>query len=240
MTLKRQFVPSLFTSLNFFFGFLSIIMSLQGDLSTAAWLILFAILCDGMDGKLARRINSETSFGCELDSLADLVSAGLAPVLLAFQGSLIRIKFWGVLLCFFYLFAGSYRLARFNVLQKCDRSKGYIGLPLPIAGLTLAALWIFRFSTPSPGLWIIPIVFLSFLMVSTIRYDWPKLVFNRHWKNILPTTGILVIVCLMFFFPYWSLLPSLGLYILLGIGNWIVALFKRETTFTELFLSIHK
>ena len=238
MALKHQFVPSIFTSLNFFFGFLSIISSTLGNLDTAAWYIIFAVICDGMDGQLARWVHSETAFGFELDSLADLVSTGLAPALLIYQGSLIQIKYAGVLVCFVYLFSGGFRLARFNVLHISQRSKGFIGLPIPITGFTIAALWIFKLVTLSSGWWIAALIFLSLMMISTIRYDWPKLIFTKRLKDISQSLGVILGVLLMAFFPYWCLFPFLCLYIFLGVGYWGLNLVRGKTSLSKLFIMI--
>ncbi len=243
MASKRLFIPSLFTLLNFFLGFLSIMKSIEGNLHAAAWFIILAILCDGMDGKLARWTNCETPFGNELDSLADLVSGGLAPALLAFIEGLNTLGLFGLLICFLYLFAGGYRLARFNVLQAGDRTKGYEGLPIPVSGLTVASLWLFDLPfghTVASGWWIALMIFLGVLMVSTIHYDWPRLMFKGSWKNVVQSVGILLTVGMMAVFPQWSLFPLFLLYILLGIGNWAVGLIKGDVALTDFFLLVRK
>jgi CDP-diacylglycerol--serine O-phosphatidyltransferase len=240
MNHKRRFVPSLFTSLNIFFGFLSIVSSVKGELDIAAWYIIFAVICDGMDGRLARWTHSETPFGFELDSLGDLISGGIAPAIMIYQGNLIHLKYWGILACFVYLFSGSFRLARFNVIQIEERIRGFVGLPLPITGFTLASLWIFKPVSLTAFLWITSLIFLSLLMMSTIHYDWPKITFRSNkWKS-LTSFGVLLSVVIMSFFPYWCLFPFLCLYIFLGISNWIVALIQRKTKLSGLFVIIHK
>jgi len=239
MASKRLFIPSLFTLLNFFLGFLSIMKSIEGNLHAAAWFIILAILCDGMDGKLARWTNCETPFGNELDSLADLVSGGLAPALLAFIEGLNTLGLFGLLICFLYLFAGGYRLARFNVLQAGDRTKGYEGLPIPVSGLTVASLWLFDlpFGQTIPlGWWIVLMIFLPILMVSTVHYDWPKLLFRGSWRRVVPSVGLLLAIGLMAVFPHRSLFPLFLLYIVLGIGSWVVNLIRGDVRWAEFFL----
>ena len=243
MTDKFQFIPSLFTSLNFFFGFFSIAKTVEGNLHAAAWFIILAILCDGLDGKLARWTHNETPFGFELDSLGDLVSSGLAPALLLYAGGLYHFHFLGFVICFLYLFAGGYRLARFNVLQAGDRSKGYVGLPIPIAGMTVSAFWLFKssfFQNLAYGWWIFLILFLTFLMVSLIQYDWPKLLFHGSWKNRIQSGGLLIALGMMVLFPRHSLFPLFLLYIFLGIGNWFKKVLRGETSFIEIFLRTAK
>lgn len=243
MKSKALFIPSLFTFLNFFWGFFAIVKAVEGNLHVAAWFIILAIICDGMDGKLARWTGLETLFGFELDSLADLVSSGLAPALLAYLGGLNQIQVLGIGVCFLYLFAGGYRLARFNVLQAGDRSKGYKGLPIPVAGLTVASFWLFELpfgQAIDVGWWIILIIFLTVLMVSTIHYDWPRLVFRGGWKNAVQSVGILMATGMMAVFPHKSLFPLFLLYILLGIRSWAVSLYRGEVTLTEFFLSVKR
>lgn len=243
MAPKSLFIPSVFTFLNFFWGFFAIVKTIEGNLHAAAWFIILAILCDGMDGKLARWTNCETPFGFELDSMGDLVSSGLAPALLAFVGGLHQVGFLGMLICFLYLFGGGYRLARFNVLQAGDRSKGYAGLPIPVAGLAVASLWLFDSPfghTVASKWWIALMIFLGVLMVSTVHYDWPRLMFRGSWKNVVQSVGILLAVGMMAVFPQWSLFPLFLLYILLGVGNWAVGLIKGDVALTDFFLLVRK
>ena len=240
MMFKCWFMPSFFTLLNFFLGFFSVVKTIEGNLHAAAWFIILAILCDGMDGKLARWTSSETPFGFELDSLADLVSAGLAPALLAYRAGLDRFGFLGIVLCFLFLFSGGYRLARFNVMQGGDRSQGYVGLPIPIAGLTMASLLLFE---PPFGIitsnvsWIILLIALSVLMISTVHYDWPRLSFQGGLKSIR-SVGILMGVGVMALFPQWSLFPLFVFYILSGVGAWGTALIRGEVTLTGFLLTL--
>ncbi|MBN2029768.1 CDP-diacylglycerol--serine O-phosphatidyltransferase [bacterium] len=243
MRTKSFFMPSLFTFLNFFWGFFAITEILRGDLPNAAWFILIAVLCDGMDGKLARWTHSETTFGFELDSLADLISFGLAPALLVYVGVLSRYSLFGFSVCFLYVFAGGYRLARFNTIQKGDRSSGYIGLPIPVAGIAIAALWIFKwpFQVILPvEVWIVFMFFLIFMMMSTIAYDWPKISFIEGWYIALQSVSILLCVLFMAIFPHRILFPVLLFYILLGMKNWVVSLIRGEVTFVELIMPLQK
>ncbi len=239
MKTKPFFIPSLFTFLNFFWGFFAITEVLRGDLQNTAWFILIAVLCDGMDGKLARWTHSESPFGFELDSLADLISFGLAPALLVYVGILSRYSFFGFLICFLYVFAGGYRLARFNTIQKGDRSSGYIGLPIPVAGITIAALWIFNWPLQiifPAEVWVVFMIFLIFMMMSTIGYDWPKISFFEGWWRSVQSVAIILCVLIMAIFPHKILFPVLLFYILLGVKTWMVSLFRGEVAFVDLIL----
>jgi len=240
MTNKFFFIPSFFTLLNFFWGFFSIVEAVEGNLHKAAWFIILAVLCDGMDGKFARWTGTETAFGFELDSLGDMVSSGLAPAVVVYIGILHKIAFMGVLICFIYIFAGGYRLARFNVIKARERSEGYIGLPIPVAAMTIASFLIFH--TPfgesiSIGFLITLMVFLAILMVSTIHYSWPRLMFHVNWIKRIQSIGLLLATSLMAVFPEKCLFPLFSFYILLGIKTWIIDLVKGKVRLSGFFLS---
>lgn len=243
MKSKPVYIPSFFTILNLLGGFLSIVLTLEGNFQGAAWLIILAILCDGMDGKLARWMHSETPFGFELDSLADMVSSGLAPAVLAYRAVFHDVQALGLILCFSYVFAGSYRLARFNVVQAGDRSRGYTGLPIPVAGFTIASFWIFNppFDLHvALGWWIFLLLSLTVLMVSTVHYFWPRLTFREGWKSWIRSTGMLLALGMMAVFPQWSLFPLFILYIALGFWQWTKYAVKGEYSLSEFFLQVKK
>ena len=182
LRISRSIVPNFFTVLNIFFGFLSIILSVQGKFILAGWYIFFSALCDTLDGLMARLTNSASEFGVELDSLADVVSFGVAPSFLFYQLVLSTFGPLGTIVASAQLVFGAIRLARFNV-QLVGFSKDYfIGLPIPFSALTLVS-YLF-FVSPAriaaePSLQYILIgciILCGLLMVSTIRYPvFPKL-----------------------------------------------------------------
>ncbi|HWP97849.1 MAG TPA: CDP-diacylglycerol--serine O-phosphatidyltransferase [Syntrophomonadaceae bacterium] len=158
------------TILNIIFGTLSITYILDNDYRMAAWLILVAGVMDAMDGRIARRLDTTSDLGKELDSLCDLVSFGVAPAVLLYAQILHgRYHMLGLLACILFVVCGSLRLARFNVL---NIHEFFLGIPITIAGLLLAfvSLGASYLNTN----FIILIVFgLSLLMVSNLRI--PKL-----------------------------------------------------------------
>lgn len=238
ITKTGYIIPSLFTLLNFGFGFLAVLEVLRGNLSNAAWFIILAILFDGMDGKLARWTGCETPFGLELDSFSDLISAGVAPALLVFRTAFTGHAWIGAFACTAYVFAGAYRLARFNAMQKGNRTKGYKGIPLPVAGMTIAGTGIFSppFDfEPSMTVWLILMLFLSVFMMSTVAYQWPRLDFRRgaaRWRSVLYTAGIVSLaVC-----PQWSLAPLFIAYVLFGIGRGGMEMARGDATLKEFFI----
>lgn len=180
MRVKKKYgeiylLPSAFSLTNFFFGFLSILMTFQGHFRWAAVWIIAAAIMDGLDGIMARSTHAQSEFGRELDSLADSVSFALGASLLLYFWGLHTAGQPGVFFAFLFAAAGILRLARYNVQTKTqpDR-KGYTGLTVPSAAMFMSSLIIFH---PQPlqvkeeGLALaILTVFISFCMVSTMPY----------------------------------------------------------------------
>src|SRR5713226_8659095 len=206
-------VPSLFTALNILAGFFSLMATMNGfrllgiggatqvelaaqQFDYAAMAIGWALLCDTLDGRIARITKSTTEIGIQLDSLADIVSFGLAPAMLAYAwGYGTALQNWSNasqlawFLSFMYVVCGGFRLARFNVqatrprplaegTQKVDK-KSYVGLPIPVAGCLIAAIVHFaptplKYTPHRPEvlaiLVMILMAFLGLLMVSTLRF----------------------------------------------------------------------
>jgi CDP-diacylglycerol--serine O-phosphatidyltransferase len=168
-------IPNLFTAMNMFCGFLSIINSSQGNFNYAAWLIFVAVLFDALDGMVARLTNSSSELGVELDSLSDIVSFGAAPSFLLYKTYFFQLDAMGIILCSLPLIVGGFRLARFNIQLVGFEKSFFIGLPIPSAALTIAsfvlAFYDEGFKSPFSDA-IIPMVFiLSYLMISNIRYE---------------------------------------------------------------------
>ena len=167
------FVPGLFTLGNAGLGFYSITASIEGNFTSSAWAILLAVILDVFDGRIARLTKSTTKFGLELDSLADSISFGVAPSILMYQVVLKEMR-WGLLIAFFFMLAGVLRLARFNV-KAAEKDIAYFdGLPIPVGGGLLASFLVLPFwpkeTNPFLGLMPLFMPFLSFLMVSKIKY----------------------------------------------------------------------
>jgi len=167
-------LPTLFTVGNLFCGYLSVWCSIRGTFDTAAILIIAAAVLDMLDGRVARLTNSASRFGEEYDSLADLVSFGVAPAVLAYSWGLADFHRLGWLASFLFVVCGSMRLARFNIQTRVTDKKYFIGLPIPAAAGTIATLVL---ATPErlvdrfwmAGLLVLTVI-LSYLMISTLRY----------------------------------------------------------------------
>lgn len=182
MKITRAVVPSLFTVLNIFCGFSSLIQSSTGDYVLASWFILLAGVFDVFDGLMARITKSSSDFGVEFDSLSDVVSFGAAPAFMIYKLQLHELEGFGILLSSMPLIFGALRLARFNA-QLIGYDKEYFkGLPIPASAIMICS-FVLTYYQPNVGLQgiasslLIPmVVIVSLLMVSTVKYDTlPKL-----------------------------------------------------------------
>jgi CDP-diacylglycerol--serine O-phosphatidyltransferase len=269
-------VPSAFTAANILMGFFAVMFALRAfqligiggtaNLKNAAdycdWAAKFigwAVLFDMLDGRIARMTKTTTEIGVQLDSIADVITFGLAPTVLAFvwgfgsalaEGSdLYKV---GLFISFMYLMCGAFRLARFNVQSSRPRilaegtikmdKKSFVGLPIPVAGCVVAAIVHFA-PTPLIGygferaelysvLLIVLIGFLSVMMVSTMRFSSFKTVGtrSRSMRTIILAVGIGVLI---FLFSRYVLLAVVLGYILLGFFSRLAALFRRRTDLSE-------
>ncbi len=241
MKITRAVVPSLFTTLNIFCGFLSLISTNQGQFQTAAWFIILAAIFDSLDGVMARITRSSSQFGVELDSLADVVSFGAAPSFLVYQLFLSTLGNWGILIASMPVIFGAIRLARFNV-QLVGFDKDYFnGLPIPMQAITICAFILQLDGSFQSGLLPLPgigltalVILLSFLMVSHVKYDTlPKLskkqVKAYPWKFGISLIGFLLVL----FSKGYLLFMLLALYILFGLVRYAVSGIKKAVKKTE-------
>lgn len=169
-------IPNLLTTGNLFSGFYSIIAVLNTDYLVAAVAILVAMAFDVLDGKSARLTKTTSRFGVEYDSLADLVSFGLAPGLLIYAWALSSYGRVGWVAAFLFVVCGTLRLARYNVQVASLESRHFVGLPIPAAGAVIATLVVLDHHILQMGTEIRPLLILgfiyilAFLMVSNFRY----------------------------------------------------------------------
>jgi len=168
-------LPNLFTTGNLFCGFWAIISVFQEKFFYGAIAILLASVFDVLDGKVARLSGATSKFGVQYDSLADLVSFGIAPAVLAFSWALRPYGRFGWLAAFLFVVCGALRLARFNVMSASGEVKYFKGLPIPAAAMMIALTILLYLRLIETG-WVKDIVILvmiyilAFLMVSNIRY----------------------------------------------------------------------
>ncbi|HEY7290595.1 MAG TPA: CDP-diacylglycerol--serine O-phosphatidyltransferase [Vicinamibacterales bacterium] len=195
-------LPSLFTLGNMFCGYACIVYTLRGDFESAAPFVGFAFVLDALDGRIARLTGSESAFGVEFDSLADVISFGVAPAILVYAWGLSSLGRIGLAAGFLFVSAAALRLARFNIQSGAGLDRRYfVGMPSPPAAGVLAATvyaypagWTdYRAALPTLALVLIP----AALMVSTIRFRSFKtfdLQSRRpYWVLMLIAAGIVAI-----------------------------------------------
>lgn len=268
-------IPSLFTAANILMGFFSVMASLRGfqllagqvpnvvgardHFDNAAIAIGWAVLFDMLDGRIARMTKTTTEIGIQLDSIADVVTFGLAPAVLAYvwgygaslsEGSDLHRLGWFI--SFMYLMCGAFRLARFNVQASRPRvlaegtlkvdKKSFVGLPIPVAGGLIAAIVHFA---PLPlvafgperskiysGLLMLLVGVLSVMMVSTLRFSSFKTVGTRS-RSMRTIIFALAIATLIVLYSQYVLLGIVLAYILHGLLSRVFSMFWRRSEQTE-------
>ena len=220
-------VPSLVTTIALFLGFYSIIYSLQAlrqghiEFESAVFALIMAGVFDNLDGRIARLMKVESEFGVQYDSIADMVSFGIAPAILVYSFALIDLDRLGWFGAFLYLACAGIRLARFNVITKELPSKKYFkGMSSPIAagGLGVCMLMLNQFVTGKTFAYacLAMTLFFAMLMVSNVRFrTFKDLDFKKH-----PFQYFLLIVVAMasvFVFKELALFVIFSLYLLTGI-----------------------
>lgn len=233
----RSVIPSLFTTMNLFSGFVAIVKATEGEYVTAAWCIVLAVVFDGLDGMMARLTNTASEFGVELDSLADVVSFGVAPSFMLYMAFFHEWAALGMLIAGLPAMAGALRLARFNVqLTGFDKSH-FLGLPIPAAALTAISYLVFHHLAedpfPSagmkPALITVITVGVSLLMVSTIRYDtFPKPSPRAIRKSPIKFGIALVAIISIIVTKGKAIFPFMLLYLVYGIVRQIIFILRHE------------
>ncbi len=170
---KRFLVPNLVTVGNLFCGFLAILYSTSDRFDKAVLAIIFAILLDGLDGRVARKLNASTKFGVEFDSFSDLVSFGIAPAVLIYNWAFkVPADEFGVFITFLYVLSAAVRLARFNIADKSATE--FEGLPSPgAAAAVVSIVYCGAQAEPTQSLVVFSAIFLFFvsiMMVSQVKY----------------------------------------------------------------------
>jgi CDP-diacylglycerol--serine O-phosphatidyltransferase len=173
-------LPAIFTVLNLLLGYYAIAKAVKGEVLVAAILVLVAAVLDKLDGLVARKTGTESDFGRELDSIADVVSFGVAPALISFAWALNQVGRIGWFATFWFLTCGSLRLARFNVQSDHADRRFFVGLPIPMAAAVPMALVISHAlehenapllaKGPMTWMFLALLIATALLMVSNVRY----------------------------------------------------------------------
>jgi CDP-diacylglycerol--serine O-phosphatidyltransferase len=233
---KAMFIlPNLFTVASIFCGFYGAVTAAEAHGDTPAMYracvsILLAAFFDGIDGRVARMTKTQSAFGVQMDSLADVISFGAAPALIAWFWGLSHWGPLGLFACFFFCACGAIRLARFNVMaaQAAGPSHFFVGLPIPAAAWLLVAVIIAWLNADAPPLtgaepWPPFLLFgLGVLMVSTI----PFRTFKASRMNKRSVTAIVTVICATLFVaievrPSFAVVALMAAYLAWGLGEWL-------------------
>jgi CDP-diacylglycerol---serine O-phosphatidyltransferase len=251
-------LPSLFTTANIAAGFYAILQTVNANVSEpwhldyAARAIGFAVLFDGLDGRIARMTHTDSEFGRELDSLADVITFGVAPALLAWMWGFhllpttitpdlrVKITELGLIACFGFLMAGASRLARFNIMKNPQPSnpgrpgkKYFVGMPIPAGAGVIAA--VVHFSAGEPVIswwtamtWLLLVVVASYLMVSTWRFYSFKDIDFRSRRPFRLILVIALLIALIWSFSRPVLFGIAMLYMASGVLWRLQWIFRRK------------
>lgn len=218
---KIYLVPNLVTTANLFCGFYSIVSSIQGDFTRAAWAIMAAGVFDMLDGRIARLARATSQFGVEYDSLSDLVSFGVAPGILLHQWALAPYERLGLLASFLFVVCGALRLARFNVNSSTLPSDYFQGLPIPMGAAMVSTYVIFNHVANWPYFKDAFVIFLTFalalLMVSSVRFPSYK---KLNWRSKATFGYLMIGLCTMIFIamkPEITLFLAFSTYLLISL-----------------------
>jgi CDP-diacylglycerol---serine O-phosphatidyltransferase len=229
---RAYLLPSLFTVANMLLGFYAVVLGLRGRFAVAALMVFAAAILDSLDGRIARMTGTESDFGREYDSLADLVTFGMAPALLAYLWGLEDLGRVGWLAPLFFLVCAATRLARFNVQTRKLDGRYFVGLPAPAAAGALASL---LFVVPDRDwkswlnlLLLGVLLTLALLMVSTFRYpSFKKLDLRRGWsyRVVLPIAAVLLLAA---YHPPAFLVTMSAIYAVSGPVLWLRGKLRRR------------
>jgi CDP-diacylglycerol--serine O-phosphatidyltransferase len=231
-------LPSMFTVANLFCGYACIVYSTQSDFDTAALFIGIAMILDTLDGFVARLTKSQTAFGVELDSLADVVSFGLAPAILAFTWGLWPLKRLGWAAGFIYVTATAMRLARFNIQTAAATDKRYfVGMPSPAAAAVIAStVYLYPYglqereaALPALAMVLVP----ALLMVSTLRFRSVKAIDVGWRRSYLALFLAAVVLALIASQPRIALVALSYTYVVSAFIGWGLTRWRKRSEMPE-------
>tara|TARA_B100000686_G_scaffold40972_1_gene42293 strand:+ start:6 stop:776 length:771 start_codon:yes stop_codon:yes gene_type:complete len=238
-------LPNLITTGSLFSGFYSIISSINGEIITAIFAIIIAMVLDGLDGRVARLTKTQTSFGAHYDSLSDMICFGVAPALLMYTWSLSNFNTFGWhwskiawISCFIYVAAAALRLARFNSKIQLQDKKYFIGLASPAAAAVIVCYaWLIESSSivvlNVSILSLSLLLILSVLMISNITYYSFKDIDIRHKVPHISLFLIVLGLSFISFDPPKVLLSFFILYALSGPILLIIRILKKKNIRSE-------
>lgn len=212
------FLPNLFTALNMACGFVAIILAVQGSYYIACLILILGAIFDSVDGRVARMMGTQSSFGEQFDSLSDAISFGFAPAMLVYTRFFTDLGRLGIAVSFLFLLCAALRLARFNANIEKVTSQYFQGLPSPGAAMALIGLILLAEEFPiienMTYLWLIYVLFYALLMVSNIPFNsfknspWVK----RHKKLVF--FMLMVIIIMTFTYEKFMIIGGITTYVL--------------------------
>ncbi len=230
-------LPSLFTFGNLILGFYACVRGLRGDFQTAAILLVIAGFLDTFDGRIARMTHTQSPFGKEFDSLADMVTFGVVPALLAHLWGLQHYGRIGWLIPVFYVLCAATRLARFNVQSHSGDNPFFVGLPTPPSAAAVGS--VLYYLPPAGGqlgsdaVMMVTLILSGVLMVSTFRYlSFKQFDLTRRWSYrnaVLMGVFLLLVV----YNPPAVLFAAAVAYVLSGPAGWLVTRIIRGRATVE-------
>ncbi len=226
--INKRFIPNIFTVLNMYLGFSAIILIISGDPIRGAWFVFAAAILDAFDGKLARGLGIESTFGTEFDSFADTVSFCVTSSLLIYTTWVEGLHpLIAISLSFVPLFFGTIRLAKFNLISDDTPKQYFTGLTTPLYALILFGFILFtnqRFGTNGdPRIALVLAITLGFAMISPIKLgNIPSLSFKMGLKNNVRLGFAIVVFISVIIWQGLILFPILILYVLWSVINWII------------------
>lgn len=221
-------LPNLFTTAALFFGFFAIVRAMHGQFEQAAVAIFIAMVLDGLDGRVARLTKTQSAFGAEYDSLADMVSFGAAPALVMYEWALRDLGRFGSIAAFIYCAGAALRLARFNTTLEVIDKRYFQGLPSPAAAALVAGLvWVMIDNgiagTDVAWLAAATTVFAGVTMVSNFRYYSGKDLNLRRSVPFFAVAAIVLVFVLVSSYPPGVLF---GLFVVYALSGYVLAAWR--------------
>ena len=225
-------LPNAFTTAALFAGFFAIVKAMNHEFNVAAVSIFCAMVLDGMDGRVARLTKTQSAFGEQYDSLADMVSFGVAPALVVYEWQLhgLGTGRLGLIVAFIYTVCAALRLARFNINTDVIDKRYFQGLPSPsAAALTAGMVWLVEekdLSIPAeiiPYIAIVVTLFAGLSMITNIRYSSGKAMDLQH---SVPFVKLLMFVGIMLCIIAWPPFALFGLFVAYALSGYIMWLWR--------------
>ena len=234
--INKRFIPNIFTVMNMYLGFSAIILIISGDPLRGAWFVFAAAILDAFDGKLARMLGIESTFGTEFDSFADTISFCVTSALLIYTTWVNGLHpIIAISLSFVPIFFGTIRLAKFNLISDDEPKSYFTGLTTPLYALIMFGFILFtnqQFGTNGdPRIALALAITLGFGLISQVKLGKiPYLSFKKGIKNSVRLSLSIMLFISIVIWGGLILFPALMLYVLWSVVNWIVQPDRFELT----------